>query len=98
MENNIPYQVKESVKVKAKICARCVMRVGSNHWISHWKSKHKIYNRIQMKEYKEFEEIPEPFFVSKPWKEKGHKQEEVGEYELTERNTLAMGKVLSEFM
>ena len=44
-----------------------------------------------MKEYKEFEHIPEPFFVSKPWKNERYSQEELGEYELTERNHMAMG-------
>ena len=98
IENNIPYTVKESSKVKAKICARCVMRVGSNHWIKHWKSKHKIYRKAQMKEYIEFDHIPEPFFLSKPYKKNRYEYEEPGEHELVGDMVDIAAKVVSRFM
>lgn len=98
IEKNQSYKVTETSKVKAKICARCVMRVGSNNWIRHWKQIHKIHRRVQMKEYVDFDPIPEPFFLSKPYQKNKYVFEEPGDHVLKGDMVDVAAKVLARFM
>ena len=63
--------MKRSEKVRPRICSRCAMQVGSNNWIKHWKKKHNVKSKAKMTDYNGYAPIPEPFFVSKPWQQRG---------------------------
>ena len=51
-----------------------------------------------MREYVEFESIPEPFFLSKPFKKNKHEFEDPGEHELSGDLIDIAAKVCSRFM
>ena len=51
-----------------------------------------------MKEYIEFDHIPEPFFLSKPYKKNRYEYEEPGEHELVGDMVDIAAKVVSRFM
>ena len=51
-----------------------------------------------MKEYVEFESIPEPFFLSKPFKKNRYEFEDPGEHELSGDLIDIAAKVCSRFM
>ena len=97
-ENEIAYKVTKSDKIKRKICSHCVMRVGSNNWKRHWNREHQIYRKCQMTEYEIGEEIPEPFFVSKPFKITKHKVEPDEELTFQKGENCVAAGVMADFI
>ena len=75
-EKNEPLKIKETKKVKIKICSRCLMQVGNNHWAEHWRRNHKITAKSGRIELREHHWAEEPFFVSQPWRDNLYKQED----------------------
>ena len=92
------FTVQETSKTKAKICAHCVMRVGSNHWVKHWMKKHKIYKKYKKKEYNGISDIPDPFFVSQPWMSETSTEEDSNTLKQLGKDELRSAMVLAEFM
>jgi len=72
------------------------MHVGSDNWGRHWKTKHGIKRKGQWKEYKMGDEIPEPYFVTKPRKGEDPPEEDFGEMNADVQK--AHGRALSDFI